>query len=231
MKRFVSFLILILMIFTHFVFAAEDVGFEPLSSTTFEISAFKIGPEDYLKLYITDAINESLAVIDYSTETDLDTINLSDHTDALIDTPTVIFSYRVAGNTTGSYTVRIDFNPLKIDSADQSKQDTITATYGMNNFNLVFPVSYTTYVPETDWEIYYQGSTNADGLPVIASREVSTSPVYDAFSVSWKVDGSGDAQEWVSRGAVTMQLDENTYKGASTGTYKANVVVTLEENS
>lgn len=232
MKRFVSFLILLLIFLPYFAFsAAGDV----LNSAEFDISAFKVGPEQYLKLIITDAINESLGVLgeeitsEDGTAEIYSTIELSRHTDALIDEPTVIFSYRVVGNIIGTYTVEAAIYPLYM-STDGGVDTTkiVSATYSPDYITVVFPDSSTT--------------TSADGTATIATETTTEgpflvdTPTQEGIKISstWNVSSTTSddtVAEWISRGAMKMQLDKASYDSADIGTYIADIKVTLRDGN
>ena len=229
MKRFVSFLILSLIFLPYLAFsAAGDV----LNSAEFDISAFKVGPEQYLKLIITDAINESLGVLgeeatpEDETEDIYKTIDLSRHTDTLIGEPTVIFSYRVVGNTVGRYTVEAEINPFYLSTGSGiDKTKIVNATYSPDYITVVFPETSTTTASDAQikTESTTEGSFTIDQADEVAS-----------LSSTWSVSSSSSEDtvaEWISRGAMKMQLDKVSYDSAGIGTYVADVKVTLRNGN
>ena len=154
--------------------------------------------------------------------TTLEEINLTEHVDELIESygsssPKVIFSYRVVGNTTGSYTVSISISPLS------SNGKTIATQHGLVNKNEIFQSSSASTI------------TNSNGRFSIEQGEagVLTPDQSDGgnteLTYTWTVNGP-DADTipvWIARGAVTMGIDPVTYEDAPFGTYTSQVTVKL----
>lgn len=188
-----------------------------LSSTTFEIAAYKVGAP-YFQITITDAINEDLDVLDNPyTEEGIDTgnydeINLTEHVEELISESKIIFSYRVVGNLSGKYSIGMTFGSLT------DGTNTITSSYGLRNYTEIFQ--------STSSNTAASGSTTYTIKPGSPSGDSSSS-----LSYSWEITPSAadgvTIPVWIARGAVAMEINQQSYKAAPLGTYTSLVTVTL----
>lgn len=215
MKRFV-------IVFLIFSVAIGSILSEPqkLDSDGFQIKAFKIGEEDYLKIVITDAINEYL-------ETNPKTIDIGAHMEKLArDTASiinfkdqVIFSFRVAGNRAGTYEIEISFEALK--NQDTSNPEKISTFYTLTNYNIASRISNFNYA-------WFDNGVKLADKTIPTDKSVLLSDINSKESVSAKWEITTDNAEWITRGAVAMAVSSNDYEKVDYGTFKAPVTVTLE---
>ena len=204
----------------------NNIG-KTLAEANFNIKGYKVGEEDYLKIAITDAINNSdqLNTID-----DGEPIILDRHMDDLASSEPaitngsaqVVFSYRVAGNTANRYTIEFEIDPFE-NTLDSEKR--VGAYYALGNQNFVFPGNPSLAnskdilidMPETDLRATV-GSTSGWSSGVLKQ--------------SWSVPQNNSGELWMSRGAIMMVINENDYSDDSKvpyGIYKALIKVTLTE--
>ena len=215
-------MILLLMLIPLSFISAADEEVQADAPNVLNIRAYKTGPEDYLKIVITDALYESLAIIQGG-----EVIDLSPHLEMLlssdIDKPQsdtfperVVFSYRIVGNTAGTYEIALTVSPLRSDESG----DMIPARYDLGNLSYVFPAAASSS---------YNGATISS---ISSSKEIIVRTGEDTLSSRWKVEQSTSSvvPEWVHRGAVAMMVDSNVYRGSevSTDEYLAEVKVELK---
>ena len=222
MRKFVIAFLIIIQMFN--LYSVEN-DISPDAQNVLNLRGYKVGEEDYLKIVITDALYESLSIHENGA-----TIDVSEHVEALLSnniskaqTDTfperVIFSYRVVGNTVGTYEISIEFFPLA-NTANSSY--VIPARYDLGNLSYAFPVSSSNS---------YNGSTIAktDGFQNTGVAIVQNSGSTENKLISrWTVSStSSSVPEWAHRGAVAMMVDNSVYSGSDVaiGEYKAFVTV------
>ena len=202
MRRLIILIFILFMMMTA-VFANEKV----IEDISFDILAYKINPEDYLKVLVTDAINESLGVLSNG-----DSIDLSDHVEELIDSSKVIFSYRVVGLNTTTVDLSFSISPLMNEVGKEISADYegVYSTLGVNGSGSRSGM----YFIEEGVKGSSYNETAGQNLPTI--------------SWSWYT-GTG-LPEWIARGAVSMSIDSDSYDSADIGTYTADVYVNITYN-
>lgn len=221
----------IALVLIAFVTLLQIVIAEPVEkSSTFEIRAYRIDPTKYMTIEITDALpsryslvgnGEILDFTEYLTkyigqvtesETEEDYISLfSEH---------VIFSYRVAGNDAGTYSIQLTFNPF----SDGNGQY-VSAFFEIGNISYIY--SQTNNDETSAGERIYE-TVNSDGSEN-ETVSVDSTNTSGTIKKTWIVEA--DDLEWVARGAIGLNIDETTYKNASNGTYSSPVTVKLESQS
>lgn len=212
-----------------FVTLLQIVIAEPVEKS-FEIRAYRIDPTKYMNIEITDALpsryslvsnGEILDFTEYLTkyigqvtesETEEDYISLfSEH---------VIFSYRVAGNDAGTYSIQLTFNPFSDDNGQY-----VSAFFEIGNISYIY--SQTNNDETSAGERIYE-TVNSDGSEN-ETVSVDSTNTSGTIKKTWIVEA--DDLEWVARGAIGLNIDEKTYKNASNGTYSSPVTVKLESQS
>ena len=237
-RKLLSILLLLLIPFT--ILSAVDAEDQDLEKeATLRISGYKIGTDDYAEIVITDAITESLNVISNNGEIDITnhvydligSISESDSSSANVATNSsnfrsdqVVFSYRVAGNSLGNYTLTLTLGDLKHVSANS----TIETEYDLGNLSYSFLDVSSEEITEGDstYSIGINGTNDKFSVPSLNGN---------SFIISnWKVvlndtDSSGPCPVWIHRGAIAMTIS-SSYLGSTlpTGDYKAKVEVKLE---
>ena len=202
MRRLIILIFILFMMMTA-VFANEKV----IEDISFDILAYKINPEDYLKVLVTDAINESLGVLSNG-----DSIDLSDHVEELIDSSKVIFSYRVVGLNTTTVDLSFSISPLMKEAGKEISADYegVYSTLGVN------------------------GSGSRSGMYFIKEGVKGSSYNETAGqnlpTISWSWYTGTGLPEWIARGAVSMSIDSDSYDSADIGTYTADVYVNITYN-
>ena len=233
--RKMLFFVILLIIGSQMIFAA------PLSDEAYlQIKAYRINPVNYHKIDIVDAISENL-------NTNPSEIDITRHLNSFVseyDAPAtasgssgteaagepdiesmfsehVVFAYRVAGNETGTFTVKLTFEPFILES-DPTKF--IGAVYEIGN------VSYT--FTQSGGSSYSLGGTEYmiaevdDSSPIYT--ELSTVDSSDSLIKKWNITGTGVVPEWIVRGAVSLYINPDEYDNAAFGNYSSNVTVVLE---
>ena len=108
--------ILIILAILFSASSLNSISFNPSDDNVLNLSGYKVGAEDMLRITITDAIPGSLNVVDFEGE-----IDVSQDIDNLLgivsdsnsfDQGKIVFSYRVAGNITGSFVITMTFTDL-----------------------------------------------------------------------------------------------------------------------
>ena len=218
MKKLITLIILLVPLFTVDAVTSD--------TASFMIRAYKVGTqnESYLDMGVYDALTGTLRTVNSS----YNKIDLTPYTNDLksnsIGTSSsvepydehVIFSFRVNGNSIGTFkcTVNIGAFELKTD-----KSETLTAYYEMRDVSCIFLTNYsTTGTKGGTTEI--TSTTNS----VTISNSNSVTPI----SVTWKVSGSKDLENWRMQGSVGMAITKNEYSSAANGIYEATVTIKLE---
>ena len=218
MKKLVAIIVISLSLSLCFSVTSE--------TASFTVRAYKVGSSDveYIDMGVYDALTGTLRTINSSYKK----IDLTPYTNDLksnsIETSSsvepydehVIFSFRVNGNSIGTFkcTVNIGAFELKTD-----KTKTLAAYYEMRDVSCIFLTDYsTTGTKGGTTEI--TSTTNS----VTISNSNSVTPI----SVTWKVSGSKDLENWRMQGSVGMAITKNEYYSAKNGIYEATVTIKLE---
>ena len=150
----------------------------------------------------------------------------------------VVFSYRVEGNATGSYSLQFVLNNLRNSS---NSDEYINTSYQLGNFDVVFPTSAESGEPSDNFNsdnsiaIMYD-NTNIQEGSAVGEKGVTTlesswkigTPTIQSGSLTGVVAGANEpCSTWIARGAVGMTIDSTGYSNASNGEYIAEVVVML----
>ena len=150
----------------------------------------------------------------------------------------VVFSYRVEGNATGSYSLQFVLNNLRNSS---NSDEYINTSYQLGNFDVVFPTSAESGEPSDNLNsddsiaIMYDSTSvkegaavGASGVATLASSwKVGTPNMSNETLVGVEAGVSEPCSTWIARGAVGMTIDSTGYSNASNGEYIAEVVVML----
>ena len=240
MRKMISRLIL-LLITLMMLFASDDSASvspseeESSSSSTLKLRGYKVGLKADPYVVITDAMNESLEVLSTS-ENDDGTIKGSDidvtnHIDQFLGDinnggflkDRVIFSYRVVGNTLGSFTLTLTMNDFTLKT---EATGTLKTRYDLSNFSYTFTGASSNTYEEAKIEANEGNDTEA-----IPSQQTQQT---DVLVSKWTVsdtnpDGKRTRAAWIHRGAVAMTISSTDYDDPSIprGEYRATVGVTL----
>ena len=219
-------------------------GIDSSDPNVLNIKAYKIGEVQTVNVVITDAISASLDTIDAPVKEgdiikSVDEIVVDDKVLDLLgnisstsnsagfSSDKVIFSYRVVGNITGTFTLGITFNPLSLDGEGI---EIIGTKYDLGNLSYSFPAySSSTFSDGTgSGEISNNSTTTSTGSITTSAGEVSS---------SWEVDVSDTTVPlWIHRGAIAMTVSDADYRSEGDGAkpigeYRSRVIVTLEDNN
>ena len=252
MRKMISMLIL-LLITLMMLFASDDSASvtpseeKASSSSTLKLRGYKVGLKADPYVVITDAMNESLEVLSTS-ENDDGTIKGSDidvtnHIDQFLGDinnggflkDRVIFSYRVVGNTLGSFTLTLTMNDFEL--TDQETEEgnkkisgTLKTRYDLSNFSYTFTGASSNTYEEAKIEANEGNDTEA-----IPSNQTQQT---DALVSKWSVSDTNPVvadgvkrtrAAWIHRGAVAMTISSTDYDNPSIprGEYRATVGVML----
>lgn len=259
MRKMISMLILLLMTLMM-LFASDDSASvtpseeESSSSSTLKLRGYKVGLKEDPYVVITDAMNESLEVLSTSKNED-GTIKGSDidvtkHIDQFLGDISnggflkdrVIFSYRVVGNTLGSFTLSLTMHDFKLtdqktEEGNEKTSGTLRTRYDLSNFSYTFTGASSNTYEEAKIE-----ANEGNVTEVIPSEEVdegnNTEGNNPGLISKWSVldtnpvvaDGVKRTRAaWIHRGAVAMTISSTDYDNPSIprGEYRATVGVTL----
>ena len=224
MKRLLSILLVMFMIFPLF---ALDENIDPSADNVLNIKGYKVGEDDYMKIVITDAISESLDVLDRPKEGNRDAINVSDHIDNLLGTTGAdfnslrsVFSYRVVGNRTGSFRIDMTFNRLM-----NTAEDTIGATYALGSLSYTFPEISS----QSDGQYTIASTSGEKNILQADPSSANTTTLTSYWSVTPRSENATTQYPWSHRGTVAMTISESDYSNENipVGTYTALVEVKL----
>ena len=244
MRKMISMLIL-LLITLMMLFASDDsVSVTPSeekvsSSSTLKLRGYKVGLKAAPYVVITDAMNESLEVLSTSVNEDGSIkgsdIDVTKHIDQFLGDinnggflkDRVIFSYRVVGNTLGSFTLTLTMHDFTLEG-DENTSDKLKTRYDLSNFSYTFTgASSNTYQGA---KIEASGDNDSVAIPSGSDNELisywtvsDTDPVVDSDEVE------RTRAAWIHRGAVAMTISSTDYDNPSIprGEYRATVGVTL----
>ena len=133
----------------------------------------------------------------------------------------VIFSFRVNGNNTGSFTCNVTISPLtKVKSVSTETDETLKAYYELRDVTCVFTTNYKTTGKNGGTTRVVSNGTNA--IEVTSAEQILTK--------SWTVSTSV-LENWRFQGSVGMAIKSTDYSNASNGVYKATVTVNLVVNT
>ncbi|HIV98324.1 MAG TPA: hypothetical protein IAB12_00910 [Candidatus Ornithospirochaeta avicola] len=212
------------------------------STASFDIKAYKLRDSSKLKVEITDAIPGGLDTFTSSEngkEIDLSSVrqNLLGQTDIEIAdfAEHVIFSWRVWGNTAGTYTVKINFSTFNLQKEENGTlkdegEHFIGVRFESGNETFTFPDYNDSVVKdENENELGRIELATIDNVAELKSYVSSTSTAQDGLSIVWTVDGDHNIR-WIAHGAVAANIStsdfENEYN--PNGIYRAYCTVSLE---
>lgn len=248
MRKMISMLIL-LLITLMMLFASDDsVSVTPSeekvsSSSTLKLRGYKVGLKAAPYVVITDAMNESLEVLSTSVNEDGSIkgsdIDVTKHIDQFLGDinnggflkDRVIFSYRVVGNTLGSFTLTLTMHDFTLEG-DENTSDKLKTRYDLSNFSYTFTgASSNTYQGA---KIEANGGNDTEAIPSKEVNEENDTGLISKWSVldtdPVVADGVKRTRAaWIHRGAVAMTISSNDYDNPSIprGEYRATVGVTL----
>ena len=223
MKKLIAIIVISLSLSLCFAVTSE--------TASFTVRAYKVGSRnvEYIELGIYDALTGTLEnVLNNST------IVLTPYTNNLKVTSTsfsssslepydehVIFSFRVSGNNTGSFTCNVSISPLKKEkNVSTDPDEIIKAYYELRDTTCVFTTNYKTTGKN--------GGTTSISSGATTSMTVNSSS--GTLSSSWTVNTSS-LENWRFQGSVGMAIMTSDYSSASNGVYKANVTISLVVNT
>ena len=241
MKRIMLFLVVLIMPL-FLIYAVEET--ESRNFAELNLRGYKIGVEVEPYVVITDAITESLEIVSAESHdvsgsnTTIEEIDISKHIDTFLGninstsneffSDQMVFSYRVVGNTTGSFTLTMNMSDLiwvnesEIDiSADAD--NTIGTRYDLSNLSYAFHGAYSDK---------YENSSIGFSESLNTKRAIPSSGSASLVS-KWTVSNGEDETTplpWIHRGAVAMTISSSDYSydtGHPVGKYEAKVEVIL----
>lgn len=221
------------------------------------IKAYKKNKADgVLTVKVIDALTGSLDDIFNTTHVN-ESIVINNYVDKFLgvesDTTGIrkkaIFSVHVAGNRTGTFTVKVQFEPLaKYKKIEQDKYDSSNANHltvkidGKNtywekvlegNSPVVIPITY--YMWDINYFFTSAGSTKADTDEIKLSNStteksyVSVDKSSGSLSFSWTVTGSS-GNYWDIETMFAMIINESTYNNyKKSGTYMAPISIYITQ--
>ena len=222
MKKLIAIILINISLFLCFSVTTE--------TASFTVRAYKVGSSDveYIDMGVYDALTGTLKSV-----TSGSTIHLTPYTNDLKTTASsfsssslepydehVIFSFRVSGNNTGSFTCNVSISPLKKEkNVSTDPDEIIKAYYELRDTTCVFTTNYKTTGKN--------GGTTSISSGATTSMTVNSSS--GTLSSSWTVNTSS-LENWRFQGSVGMAIMTSDYSSASNGVYKANVTISLVVN-
>lgn len=212
------------------------------STASFDIKAYKLRDSSNLKVEITDAIPGSLDTFTSSEngkEIDLSSVrqNLLGQTDIEIAdfAEHVIFSWRVWGNTAGTYTVKINFSTFNLQKKEISEDEGthfIGVRFESGNETFTFPDYNDSVVKGENGELGKIEKGSIDNVSELSTYVPSNSPSTDSISISWNVTRNNSIR-WIAHGAVAANISTSDFenKNKPNGIYRAYCTVSLESGS
>lgn len=255
MRKMISMLILLLMSLMM-LFASDDSASvtpseeeKASSSSTLKLRGYKVGLKEDPYVVITDAMNDSLEVLsttkDENGSTQKAEIDVTKHIDQFLGDinsggflkDRVIFSYRVVGNTLGSFTLTLTMNDFALAEKGNDTSGTLRTRYDLSNFSYTFTgASSNTY---EEAKIVANEVNDTEAIPSEKVNEGNNTEGNDTGLISkWSVldtdpvvaDGVKRTRAaWIHRGAVAMTISSTDYDDPSIprGEYRATVEVRL----
>lgn len=222
MKKLIAIILINISLFLCFSVTTE--------TASFTVRAYKVGSSDveYIDMGVYDALTGTLKSV-----TSGSTIHLTPYTNDLKTKASsfsssslepydehVIFSFRVSGNNTGSFTCNVSISPLKKEkNVSTDPDEIIKAYYELRDTTCVFTTNYKTTGKN--------GGTTSISSGATTSMTVNSSS--GTLSSSWTVNTSS-LENWRFQGSVGMAIMTSDYSSASNGVYKANVTISLVVN-
>lgn len=199
----------------------------------FTIKGYKLNRIEEPNLIVVDALTGSLNEIDADDALVIDGYyTLGDSSSTIVDD--IAFSYRVRSTKAGSFTVTLTVNPFVLETTESTKP-VITTRYFLVNETVRFLDSNTDhtsdYVEDSNGLIIEDVTTGKTATAALSAVPDEDSPVQlvDKFSIRGSSNNSGDV--WIARGALGFIIDSASYEKAPDGEYRANITITLSEDS
>lgn len=229
MKRIFALLLIALLMLS--------AGAEALRSTPgeFEIKAYKLKRDNTVTLTLVDALTGSLKEIFANEDLDIDGY----YTPAIASSATadntddIAFAYRVSGNGSGTYSIKITVRPFE-EQTTETKKYVISTRYFLVNETFRFLDS--NKATTADYKEYENGGIEAgliienEGEEELKDSKVMTNKG-DSVDLIGKFKVSGVSNNlndfWIARGSVGFVVDSPTLKNANEGIYKALIEVEL----
>ena len=207
------------------------------------LRGYKIGVENSPYVVITDAITESLEIVSdketgSSSTSEIDVSNhvenfLGNINSASTEFPSdqVVFSYRVIGNTTGTFKLTLIMNDLSwaddaVSDTNADLNTTIGVRYDLSNFSYAFHGAYSNIYENSKIE----GDSSANVVKAVPSSASESHDLVSKWYVTNTSDSSTTPLAWIHRGAVALTISSQDYSydsGRPLGRYKSNVEVIL----
>lgn len=223
MKKLIAIILINISLFLCFSVTTE--------TAIFTVRAYKVGSSDveYIDMGVYDALTGTLKNV-----TSGSTIHLTPYTNNLKTTASsfsssslepydehVIFSCRVSGNNTGSFTCNVSISPLKKEkNVSTDPDEIIKAYYELRDTTCVFTTNYKTTGKN--------GGTTSISSGATTSMTVNSSS--GTLSSSWTVNTSS-LENWRFQGSVGMAIMAADYSSAKNGVYKATVTINMVVNT
>ena len=208
------------------------------ASPTFQIRAYRMEASPQLNVVITSAIPSHLDRVEDGQILSIDENyidrfmgNVGGQDTAMTSfSEHIVFSYRVEGNQTGSFSLELQFEPFYLYVNDAKNENyVIDCAYEIGHETYVFnnPDSKSGFAISRD-----ETNTDQNELTRLVFYE-GTQPEGNSFRRTWKVTGNGSADpSWSARGAIALDIGPTSYNSNDTpyGTYRSQVTVILTTN-
>lgn len=186
------------------------------------IKGYKISPDEYLEIIITDALNRSLNIIPNG-----GTLDITEHLNSLFATDggviddtfsQVVFSYRIIGNTSDRYKITFDVESFHNDDSTAF----VDAYFELQNLRFTYSRGITPQAGE--------GYETKDGESWVTtnSQDGSESDRKGTFAATWVAAPQTANNIWTARGTVQMAVSSGDYEVAPYGRYTSTVTIKLE---
>lgn len=228
MKRIFALLLIALLMLS--------AGAEALRSTPgeFEIKAYKLKRDNVVTLTLVDALTGSLKEIFSNDDLDIDGYYTpASASSATADnTDDIAFAYRVSGNGSGTYSIKITVRPFEEQTTEETK-DVISTRYFLVNetFRFLDSNKATTadYIENENGGIAQGLIIENEGVKELKDSNVMAEGDFKDLIGKFKVSGvSNNLNDfWIARGSVGFVVDSTTFEDADEGIYKALITVEL----
>ena len=199
------------------------------SSPAFQIKAYRMEAEPGLNIVVTSALSNNLDRVNGQTlhidenyiEQLMGTEGGQD-TDMTVFDEHIVFSYRVEGSQSGTFTIELTFEPFYRYVNSQKQSDVIYCAYEIDRDTYVFnnPSS------ATDYAIAETNSSSTENRIYFDEDSASSTA---SLSRSWSVTPSSTSAvpAWSARGAIALDISPTSFEDAAYGTYRSQVTLKL----
>ena len=199
-------------------------------SPAFQIKAYRMKAEPALNIVVTSALSNNLDRVNGQTlhidenyiEQLMGTEGGQDKDMTVFDEH-IVFSYRVEGSQSGTFTIALTFEPFYqyVNSVKQN-DEVIYCAYEIDRDTYVFnnPSS------ATDYAIAETNSSSTENRIYFDENSASSTA---SLSRSWSVTPSSTSAvpAWSVRGAIALDISPTSFEAAAYGTYRSEVKLEL----